>query len=95
MRWLKWRVGVLEAHEPPESTPRILCGRSIAEILVREHDAERVGERLIRMVRGNAVGAIRRARELRKQEKSTAPPRLSRQPFLFCASCHRRMIFPS
>jgi hypothetical protein len=96
---LKWQVRVLEAHESPESRSSwIFCGRSIAEILVREHDAERIGERLIKMTRGSARGAIRRAREIckqeRKQEKASTLPRNMRLPFLFCHGCLERMHFP-
>lgn len=85
---------MLEVHEPPESQPRILCGRAIAEILVREHDAEHIDERVIRMLRGNAHVAIRQAREIGKKEKSTSRLGAPRPLFLFCAGCHERMTLP-
>jgi len=73
--------------------PRILCGRAIADILVREQDAEPVGDRLIKMIRGTAAAAIRRAKEIRNREKATK--RVWALPFLFCAGCHKKMQFLS
>lgn len=65
----KHRVGVLELHESPElCSPRIACGQQIAERIVLQGDARRIGKRLIQMARGTAVEAIRQAKLARDQE---------------------------
>ena len=62
----KGRVGVLEAHEAPDSSaPQIHCGRAIAERLIASRRARRLGKRLIQMVRLKACEAIREAKAAR------------------------------
>jgi hypothetical protein len=64
----KRRVGVLEAHELPESAaPAIFCGAGIAEYLVNENYAVKLGKRLIRMVKLTAERAIELAKEAREK----------------------------
>lgn len=64
----KRRVGVLEAHELPESAaPAIFCGTGIAEYLVNENYAVKLGKRLIRMVKLTAERAIELAKEAREK----------------------------
>jgi hypothetical protein len=62
----KGRVGVLEAHEAPDSSaPQIHCGRAIAERLIASRRARRLGKRLIQMVRLKACEAIKEAKAAR------------------------------
>jgi hypothetical protein len=64
----KRRVGVLEAHEGPESsTPQTFCGRGIAEYLLNQSYAQPIGKRLIRMVKLTAAQAIELAKQAREQ----------------------------
>lgn len=64
----KGRVGVLEAHEAPNSVaPQTHCGRAIAEYLLRQNYARKIGKRLIQMVRGQAALAIKHAKLVRDQ----------------------------
>jgi hypothetical protein len=64
----KRRVGVLEANELPESAaPAIFCGTGIAEYLVNENYAVKLGKRLIRMVKLTAERAIELAKEAREK----------------------------
>jgi hypothetical protein len=63
----KHKVGVLEASASPESTaPETFCGRAIAEYLVNEHFARKIGKRLIHMVKLTAVEAIELAKRARE-----------------------------
>ena len=51
----KGRVAVLEAHAPQKiSAAKAFCGTGIAEIMVKQCEARRIGKRLIQMVRGEA-----------------------------------------
>jgi hypothetical protein len=63
----KGRVGVLEAHEAPDSSaPQTHCGRAIAERLVASREARRLSKRLIQMcVRVKASEAIKQAKAAR------------------------------
>ena len=62
----KGRVGVLEAHEPLDSAvPQTFCGRAIAERLIENREARRIGKRLIQMVRTKAADAIKQAKAAR------------------------------
>jgi len=62
----KGRVGVLEAHEAPNSVaPQTFCGRAIAERLVAAGDARPIGKRLVQMVRAKARDAIQQAKAAR------------------------------
>jgi len=57
---------VLEAYEAVNcSEPQIHCGRAIAERLVANREARRVGKRLIQMVSVKARDAIQRAKAAR------------------------------
>jgi hypothetical protein len=63
----KHKVGVLEASASPESTaPETFCGRAIAEYLVNEHFARKIGKRLIHMVKLTAAEAIELAKRARE-----------------------------
>ena len=62
----KGRVGVLEVHEGLKNCePKVRCGAAIAEIMVKQCEARRIGKRLIQMVRLNAREAIRQAKAAR------------------------------
>jgi hypothetical protein len=62
----KNRVGVLEAHEAVDSTvPQVHCGRAIAERLVADRKARRLGKRLIQMISGAAQEAVQQAKAAR------------------------------
>jgi hypothetical protein len=63
----KRRVAVLEAHEAPDAPAQIHCGTGIAEYLVNESYAEKIGKRLIRMVKLTAAQAITLAKAAREQ----------------------------
>jgi hypothetical protein len=66
----KGRVGVLERHDAPGScVPQHSCGRAIAEYLIDRRDARRIGKRLIQMISGNALDAIKRAKIVRDLAK--------------------------
>jgi len=57
---------VLEAHEAPKTVaPQTCCGRAIAEYLIAEGQARRIGKRLIQMVRAKAREAIQQAKAAR------------------------------
>jgi hypothetical protein len=62
----KGRVAVLEAHAPQKiSAAKAFCGTGIAEIMVKQCEARRIGKRLIQMVRGEAKAAIKQAKAVR------------------------------
>lgn len=64
----KRRVGVLEAHEAPESsTPQTFCGTGIAEYLLNQGYAQPIGKRLVRMVKLAAACAIELAKKAREE----------------------------
>jgi len=57
---------VLKAHEPPGSAaPQTFCGPDIAERLVANHDARRIGRRLIQMLNAKARDAVKQAKAAR------------------------------
>jgi hypothetical protein len=63
----KRRVGVLEAHEAPESAaPQTHCGAGIAEYLISKNYALKIGKRLIQMVKLTAERAIELAKAARE-----------------------------
>ena len=63
----KHKVGVLEASVSPDSSlPQTFCGRAIAEYLVNEHHALKIGKRLIHMVKLSAAKAIELAKAARE-----------------------------
>ncbi len=64
----KHKVGVLEACVSPDSSvPETFCGRSIAEYLVNEGHALKLGKRLIHMVKLTAEAAIGIAKAAREE----------------------------
>jgi len=64
----KHKVGVLEASVSPDSSlPQTFCGRAIAEYLVNEHHALKIGKRLIHMVKLTAARAIELAKAAREE----------------------------
>ncbi len=64
----KHKVGVLEASVSPDSSaPQTFCGRAIAEYLVNEHHALKIGKRLIHMVKLTAAKAIVLAKAAREE----------------------------
>src|SRR6059036_1358938 len=59
----KNRVGVLEVHEAPKSSePNTFCGQKIAQYLVDQGNARRLGKRLVQMLYGRAAEAVRLAK---------------------------------
>jgi hypothetical protein len=66
----KRRVGVLEAHEAPESsTPQTFCGREIAELMIEAGAACRIGKRLVRMLAAKAAEVIAALKLWREQRR--------------------------
>ena len=80
----KGRVAVLEAHAPQKiSAAKAFCGTGIAEIMVKQCEARRIGKRLIQMVRGEAENAIKQAKAARDaalSEKWKRPDTSLRRP---------------
>jgi hypothetical protein len=81
----KGRVGVLEAHEAPDSSaPQIHCGRAIADRLVATREARRLGKRLIQMVRCvKAKEAIQRAKSARDVVEKAIEKEIERMRIIF------------
>ncbi len=52
---------------PDSSLPATFCGRAIAEYLVNEHYAQKLGKRLIQMVKLTATRAIALAKAAREE----------------------------
>lgn len=62
----KGRVAVLEVHAPRKlSAAKAFCGTGIAEIIVKQCEARRIGKRLIQMVRLSPRDAIKQAKAAR------------------------------
>jgi hypothetical protein len=64
----KHRVGVLEAHEAPEShAPQTFCGREIADLMVESGAALRLGKRLVRMIEWKAAEVVAALKQWRHE----------------------------
>jgi hypothetical protein len=69
----KGRVGVLEANQTSEldyfgeplCVAQHSCGRAIAEYMIATGDSRRIGKRLIQMIHGTALAAIKEAKLVR------------------------------